>query len=93
LEPLHILNLAYGKGRKQAQNINYFRITEKQKPLLHATSCLILQTLGCQEPRAIQSPYKLCLLMEYYIEQGVRTLGHNDGITASPADYSEQYSS
>jgi len=53
----------------------------------------MLQTLGFQEGRVIQSPYNLGLLMEYYIGQGVGTLRHYEGITASPADKSEQYCS
>jgi hypothetical protein len=81
------------KGVKTGLDINYFRITEEQKPLLPAISCLMLQTLGYQERRAIKSPYKLCLLMKHYIGQGVGTLGHYEGITAPPADNSEQYCS
>ena len=68
-------------------------ITEKQKPLLHAISRLMLQTLGLQERRAFQSPQKLYLLMEYYIGQGVGTFTHYEAIMASPADNSEQYCS
>jgi len=81
------------RGKKTGLYINYFGITKKQKLLLHAIPCLMMQTLGFQERRAIQSTYKLCLLMEYYMGQDVGTLRYYDGITASPTDNSEQYCS